>query len=158
MARQAEYYHDPNAPRANSLRPTAFAVVREPAGRLLLARRSDTLNWELPGGKVAIGESAVDAVLREVLEETGVQIIVTGLSGVYTDPGHVVVCTSGEVGQQFALCFDAVPVSGKPRPDYDEITDVAWFSPDELDQVPIHPSMRLWIENALRHPDQVHIV
>jgi len=50
MARRTEFYHDPRAPVANSLRPTVFAAVRDGQGRLLLVRRSGTLEWELPGG------------------------------------------------------------------------------------------------------------
>jgi len=70
MVRQ-EYYHDPDAPAANSLTPTAFAAVRDDAGRILLVRRADTGNWELPGGRVELGESAVVAAEREVAEESG---------------------------------------------------------------------------------------
>jgi ADP-ribose pyrophosphatase YjhB (NUDIX family) len=157
VARQAEYFHDPRAPRANSLRPTVFAAVRDGDGRLLLVRRSDTLNWELPGGKVDIGESAADTVVREVTEESGVQIFVRGLAGIYTDPGHVMVYVDGEVRQQFSVCFHAVPLSGAPRPDGDETIDAAWFRTDELGQLPVHPSMRLRIDHAVHHPDQVHI-
>ena len=149
VARVAEYYHDPEAPRANSLRPTVFAAVRDPDGRILLARRADTLNWELPGGKVELGESAVDAVRREVAEETGVVIAVTGVSGVYTDPGHVMVYGSGEVRQQYALCVHAVVVSGEARADHDEMINVAWIVVEELGSLPIHPSMRLRIDHAL---------
>jgi 8-oxo-dGTP pyrophosphatase MutT (NUDIX family) len=157
MARRAEYFHDPRAPTANTMRPTAFAAVRDDAGRLLLVRRADTLNWELPGGKIDIGESATAAVKREVLEESGVRIKVVGLSGVYTDPGHVMAYQSGEVRQQFALCFHAKPRSGSPRPDRDETIGAAWFTLDELDDVDIHPSVRLRIVNAVDHPDAVHI-
>lgn len=158
VGRVAEYYHDPEAPRANSLRPTAFAAVRDPDGRILLARRMDTLNWELPGGKVELGESAMDAVRREVAEETGVVIAVTGLSGVYTDPGHVMVYTSGEVRQQYAICVHAVPMSGEPRPDHDEMINVAWIVLDDLADLPIHPSMRLRIEHAIDDPFRVRLV
>ncbi|MGW1682109.1 NUDIX hydrolase [Saccharopolyspora sp. NPDC002376] len=95
MPRQTEYYHDPNAPAANSLAPTSFAVVRDAQRRVLLVQRIDTRNWELPGGNVNVGESAPDAAVREVNEEAGVLITVTGLAGVYTDPGHVIVYSSG---------------------------------------------------------------
>ena len=57
MAR-IEYFHDPSAPAPNSLAPTAFAAVRDHHGRLLLVRRTDSGNWELPGGRVQLGESA----------------------------------------------------------------------------------------------------
>jgi 8-oxo-dGTP pyrophosphatase MutT (NUDIX family) len=156
MARSAEYYHDPSAPKANSIRPTAFAAVRDGEGRLLLVRRADTGNWELPGGKVELGESSVDAVVREVREESGIRIGVTGLSGVYTDPAHLMVYAGGEVRQQFALCFHARPLSGRLRPDHDETTDAGWFHHDQLAALTIHPSIALRIEHAIgdRHTVQ----
>ncbi len=118
-----EFFGDPGAPKANTIRPTAFAAVRDNAGRLLLVRRADTGNWELPGGKVELGESALTAVVREVQEESGIHIRVGGLSGIYTNPDHVMAYLDGEVRQQFALCFHATPVSGHPRPDHQETTD-----------------------------------
>lgn len=158
MARVAEYYHDPTAPAANSVRPTAFAAVRDAAGRILLVRRADTLNWELPGGKVEPGESAADAAIREVAEETGLTVTITGLSGVYTDPGHVMVYRNGEVRQQFSLCLHATARPGQPRPDNDEVINAAWMDPDDLDHLPIHPSMRLRVQHAITHPDQIQLI
>jgi 8-oxo-dGTP pyrophosphatase MutT (NUDIX family) len=154
----AEYYHDPEAPRANSLRPTVFAAVRDSVGRILLARRADTHNWELPGGKVELGESAVDAVRREVAEETGVLIAVTGVSGVYTDPGHIMVYATGEVRQQYAVCVHAVAISGDPRPDHDEMMNVAWMLIEDIPRLPIHPSMRLRIDHAIEDPKDVRLI
>jgi 8-oxo-dGTP pyrophosphatase MutT (NUDIX family) len=158
VARVGEYYHDPEAPRANSLRPTVFAAVRDSAGCILLARRMDTRNWELPGGKVELGESALDAVVREVAEETGVRIAVTGVSGVYTDPGHIMVYASGEIRQQYAVCVHAVPLAGDPRPDHDEMTNVAWIHLSDLPELPIHPTMRLRIDHAIASPGRVRLV
>src|SRR5207248_11651538 len=94
MAR-TEYYHDVAAPSARELLPAAFAEVRNGAGRVLLVRRADDGYWELPGGRVEVGESASAAVVREVAEETGVAIPVTGLAGVYSDPGHVLAYPRG---------------------------------------------------------------
>lgn len=158
MARVAEYYHDAEGPPANSLRPTVFAVVRDSTGRILLARRADTLNWELPGGKVELGESALDAVVREVAEETGVKISVNGVSGIYTDPGHVMVYATGEVRQQYAICVHAAPVSGEARADNDEMINVAWIGLDDLPLLPIHPAMRLRIDHAVAHPTEVRLI
>lgn len=77
------------APRVRELLPAAFAIARNGAGEVLLMRRADDGYWELPGGRIDLGESASTAVVREVAEEAGVIITVTGLSGVYSDPGHV---------------------------------------------------------------------
>jgi 8-oxo-dGTP pyrophosphatase MutT (NUDIX family) len=157
VARVAEHYHDPAAPPANSLRPTVFAAVRDARGRILLVQRADTRDWELPGGKVDLGESAEDAAVREVAEEAGMAITVTGLSGVYTDPGHVMVYRDGEVRQQFSLCVHAIPVAGLPRPDNDEVIDAAWTTVSDLRGLTIHPAMRLRIDHAITEPGTAHL-
>jgi 8-oxo-dGTP diphosphatase len=157
MARQ-EFYHDPDAPPANSLAPTAFAAVRDAAGRILLVRRADTGNWELPGGRVELGESAVVAAEREVAEESGVVVKVTELLGVYSDPGHIMVYpATGEARQQFAVCFHARPVQGRPEPDHDETCEAAWADTRQVSRMPIHPSMRRRIDDALSEPRTPHI-
>jgi ADP-ribose pyrophosphatase YjhB (NUDIX family) len=157
MVRQ-EYYHDPEAPPANSLTPTAFAAVRDDAGRILLVRRADTGNWELPGGRVELGESAVVAAEREVAEESGVVIRVTDLLGVYSDPGHIMVYpATGEARQQFAVCFHARPVDGGPEPDHDETCEAAWVHPRQVPRMPMHPSMRVRVGDALSEPRRPRI-
>ena len=57
-----EYDHQPDAPAASCVAPCAFVAVRDITGRLLLVRRCDTGDWELPGGHVDPGESATDGV------------------------------------------------------------------------------------------------
>ena len=53
-------------------------------------RRCDTGDWELPSGHVDAGESASEAAVRQTAEESGITVEVTGLVGIYTDPGHVI--------------------------------------------------------------------
>jgi ADP-ribose pyrophosphatase YjhB (NUDIX family) len=138
--------------------PTAFAAVRDDQARVLLVRRSDSGNWELPGGRVELGETAATAAEREVVEESGVRIKVTRLAGVYTDPGHVMVYPdTGEARQQFSVCFHALPVDGRPQADHDETCEAAWVDPARLDRLPIHPSMRIRIAHAISEPETPHI-
>jgi ADP-ribose pyrophosphatase YjhB (NUDIX family) len=85
-----EYYDDPAAPRPNSLVVATSAVVTDDQRRILLQRRTDSGNWALPGGAMEITESLTDSAVREVKEETGLDIEVTGLVGTYTDPRHVI--------------------------------------------------------------------
>jgi 8-oxo-dGTP pyrophosphatase MutT (NUDIX family) len=89
VVRIREYYRDANAPRAHDVLPAAFAAVRNSAGELLLVRRIDDGNWELPGGRIEVGESVSEAVVREVAEESGITIALIGFVGVYSDPSHV---------------------------------------------------------------------
>src|ERR1700742_5147552 len=96
-----DYYDSPDAPKANSLVPAVNVVVVNEAGEILLIRRTDNGNWALPGGAIDLGESVARAAVRETLEETGIQCAVTGIAGIYSDPGHVIRYTSnGEVRQE----------------------------------------------------------
>lgn len=66
------------------------AIVRDDRDRLLLVRRGREPGrgrWSIPGGRVEPGESAREAVVREVEEETGVRVVVTGLAGFVERPG-----------------------------------------------------------------------
>ncbi|WP_157108747.1 NUDIX hydrolase [Aldersonia kunmingensis] len=156
MVRIREHYREDNTPRAQDVLPAAFAAVRDSAGKLLLVRRIDDGNWELPGGRIEVGESAVDAVVREVAEESGITIEVTGIAGVYSDPTHVLVDPGGITHQQLAICFHAAPKSSAdespPRPDGIETNAAAWFATTEIAALPIHPAVRLRIDNAVRAP------
>ena len=84
------YFHDSAAPTAAVVVPSVFVAVRDGQCRLLLVRRRDSGNWELPGGRVDVGESAVDAALRETAEESVLRVCITGLAGLFTDPRHIV--------------------------------------------------------------------
>jgi ADP-ribose pyrophosphatase YjhB (NUDIX family) len=156
MAR-TEYYHDVAAPQAQHLLPAAFAVVRNGWEQILLVRRADDGYWELPGGRVEVGESASAAVIREVAEEAGVTIKVSRLAGVYSDPGHVLAYAhEAAIYQQFAVCFHAVTTACDAQPDHHETTAAAWFTPEQARQLSMHPAMRQRLTNALADPDLAH--
>ena len=160
VVRLREYYQDPNAPRADDVLPAAFAAVRNVAGEVLLVRRIDDGYWELPGGRLEVGESAAQAVIREVAEESGVAIALVGLSGVYSDPTHVLLDPDGTVHQQLALCFHAVPSTSEypqePRPDGIETQEAAWCAPAALVNLAMHPAMRMRVHDAVTAPNQPH--
>lgn len=142
MGTRTEYYHDPKAPKANSLVVANNLLVVDEEGRILMQCRRDTGQWALPGGKQDIGETAVQCAIRECLEETGILAEVTSFLGVFTDPDHIVVYSSnGEARQQYENTYIGRPVAGEPTIN-NEASAVAWISPDQLDDYDIHPSMR----------------
>jgi ADP-ribose pyrophosphatase YjhB (NUDIX family) len=104
---RVDYYQDADAPQANSLVPAASAVVVDQAGKLILQRRADNDLWALPGGAMEIGESVAEAVVREVREETGLDVRPEYVIGVYTDPAHVFAYDDGEVRQEYSVCIAA---------------------------------------------------
>jgi len=152
MAR-VDYYYDPSAPKANSLVISVTAIVRNDKGELLLVHKVDNDLWALPGGAMDIGESISDAVVREVKEETGIDVEVTGIVGTYTDPNHVMVYDDGEVRQECSVCFQTRLIGGEPRTS-DETKEVRFVSPDAVDDLNIHRSMRKRIEHGLAEASQ----
>ncbi|MFG2542225.1 NUDIX domain-containing protein [Streptomyces sp. NPDC048594] len=143
-----DYFRDPNAPKANSVVPSVTAVVRDDAGRLLLIHKTDNDLWALPGGGHDIGERVADTVVREVREETGIDVEVDNIVGLYTDPQHVLAYDDGEVRQQFSICFHAHPIGGSVRTS-SESKEVRWIDPADLGGLDIHPSMMLRIRHGL---------
>lgn len=125
------------------------AVVRDGAGRVLLARRADNGLWGLPSGHVEAGETVAAAVVREVREETALEIRVERLIGVYSDPAsQVFAYPSGRVSHFVTCCFACRPVGGQARGDGVEALEVGFFTPDALppDLLPMHPR---WLADAL---------
>jgi mutator protein MutT len=108
--------------------PAAAACIRDPQGRILLLRRSDGENlWSFPGGSIEPGESAARAVVREVLEETGLHVEPAGLIGVYTDPAYIFSYPNKDRVQPIVIFLDCRIAGGELRPDVDEIMEAHFF-------------------------------
>jgi len=132
------------AENPTGLRLSVSAVVRPELGsrEILLMRRSDNGLWGLPGGYVEVGESVAAATRREVEEETGFQIEVGRLVGVYSDPARQVISygARGERIQAVNLCFEARALSQGVPTTPEETLEAGFFSQDALPEplVPIH--------------------
>lgn len=155
MAR-TEHFNNPNAPKPNSIVAAVTVFVQDAQGRVLLIQRTDNRLWALPGGAQDFGEYIADTAVREVREETGITVEVTDLVGIYTNPNHVVEYSDGEVRQQFSICFRGRYASGEPTTS-DESSEVRWTAKNELDGLPIHPSMRLRIDHGYERRSDPYI-
>ena len=147
---RTDYLNDPAAPRANSIVPAVSAVVPDDRDRILLIRRTDNNFWSIPGGGVEPGESVSAAVTREVREEAGIECMVTGLIGIYSDPGHVAAYDDGEVRQEFSICFTALMTGGLIRTS-SESAQVKFVARQDIASYEIHPSIRLRIQHYQEH-------
>ena len=107
-------------------------VVRDQNGSrdLLLGRRSDNGRWALPSGIVEPDEQPAGSLVREVAEETGVDIDVERLALLSTDPE--ISYDNGDRCQYVSMTFLCRYRSGAARVADDESTEVGWFSVDEL--------------------------
>ncbi len=122
-----------------------FAVI-EDRGRYVLARRSDNGWWNLPGGGMEAGETADEALAREVREEVGLTVAIEYLIGVYSKPQK----------SEIVLTFLCHPTGGTLGTS-DEVSESAWFAPDDLPD-PFLPKHRQRLMDALRHRDHALIV
>ena len=146
MASRRDYYRDPEAPEANSLVPGGSALIVDDNGAILMQRRSDSGNWSFPGGTMEIGETLEQCVIRETKEETGLDIEITGLLGIYTDPDHVMAYADGEVRQEFNITFYGRVIGGDIEVS-SESTEVRFLTLTELETLPVHETVRLRLQH-----------
>jgi ADP-ribose pyrophosphatase YjhB (NUDIX family) len=150
---RTDHYHDPDAPGANSIVVAVAAFVLDDNDQLLMIRRTDSGKYALPGGGQEVGETLTQAVVRETYEETGIDVEVTGLIGIYSDPGHVIAYTDGEVRQEFAICFRARPMDGQLRTS-NETSEVHWVRQRDIATLDVHPTTRLRIDHGYAGPTE----
>jgi len=102
----------------------AAAVIMDSEGRILLVKHNyGKYNWELPGGLSEQKESAEDTAKREVLEETGLEVTVERLTGVYYEPYN-------DMHHFVFIC--KVVDNQQPQPDASEVTDCKYYNVDDL--------------------------
>ncbi|NQW24245.1 MAG: NUDIX domain-containing protein [SAR202 cluster bacterium] len=119
--------------RQGVLRPGASAIIFDEAReKILLTQREDNARWCLPGGGMDPGESAAEACVREVLEETGLVARATKLVGIYTSPNLLIEYPDGNKIQPTAFSFEA-EITGGELGLSDETTAFGWYTVAEME-------------------------
>jgi ADP-ribose pyrophosphatase YjhB (NUDIX family) len=130
QAGQAQAVNDPRSYPDRPYLAVSAAIIRH--DRVLIVRRGRPPAQDvftLPGGAVEVGESIVDAVIREVQEETGFEIEPVDLAG-YREV--ILRDDDGEVERHFVvLCFAAQLLAGDPVPN-EEIAEMRWVRQRDL--------------------------
>jgi 8-oxo-dGTP pyrophosphatase MutT (NUDIX family) len=120
------------------LRIGACALIFDKARhKVLLTQRSDNGLWCLPGGKMEAGETLEECCQREVWEETGLEIRITRLVGIYSNRDQLVVYRDGNQAQIVVLSFEA-EITGGELGISDETTAFGYYSLEEIAALPMH--------------------
>jgi 8-oxo-dGTP pyrophosphatase MutT (NUDIX family) len=118
------------------LLPSAAVVLYDERGRVLFCLHSDRNIWVTPGGLIEPGEQPAAAAIRETLEETGLEIQVTDILGVYGGEDLIIDYPNGDKAAYISIIFRGKITGGTLKPDGDEILDARYFTRDELMRVP----------------------
>jgi 8-oxo-dGTP pyrophosphatase MutT (NUDIX family) len=124
-------------------------IFDDTSERILLTQRTDNGRWCLPGGGMDSGESASEAIIREVWEETGLQVEVDRLAGIYTTPHRIVRYADGNTFQFVAMSFMAHIIGGELGLS-DETTAYGYFSLAEMAGMDVMEHHIERIEDALK--------
>jgi 8-oxo-dGTP pyrophosphatase MutT (NUDIX family) len=120
------------------LLPCATVLPLDERGRVLLAwAAGHTDGWGTVGGAVDPGESPAQAAIREAREEIGVEIRLTRLVDVLGGADYEVTYPNGDRAAYVTAVYEAGIVDGVPAPADGELSDVGWFTREELPTIPL---------------------
>jgi len=114
------------------LLPGVAAVIRNDAGQVLCQRRSETGEWGLPAGGLDPGETPAEGIVREVREETGLEVEPVRVLGVFGGRAQRVTYPNGDVVEFTAIVFACRVVGGTLASEDDETAGLRWFAVDAL--------------------------
>ncbi len=126
--------------RKQAIKTSVVACIIDAQDRVLLTRRCIHPfcgQWVMPGGKIDLGESILEALHREVREEVGIEVRVEGLIDVFE---HLQV---GAGNDHFViLYYRAAPLAGELRPNGQECTEADWVGKERLPALDLTPGTR----------------
>lgn len=111
----------------------AGGCVFDEAGRVLLQRRGDSNLWGFPGGAIELGETPEMAAVREVKEETGLDVRVGDLIGIYLDCDMAY--PNGDQAQSICIAYELERMGGQLQCDDAETVGLQYFDLDEMPEL-----------------------
>lgn len=147
---RTDYYYQEDAPVVNSIKPAAAVAILNSKHQLLMLHRKDNQKWTMPGGTLEFGESMTECALREVKEESGLNVTIKDIIGTYTDPNIRVAYSDGEVRQEFTIVYYGKALNYDISLD-DESSQFQWIPLDEVIRLPLADSQKRRIEDVLSY-------
>lgn len=143
--------------RIDELRAGVAVIILNEENQVLLQKRADVGLWGIPSGHVEIGETVAAAAIREVKEETNLDVKITKLVGVYSDPdSQVFAYPNGKIVHFITTCFLAEIIGGELICNSSESLAIEFFDPKNLptDLLKMHP---YWLADALAEKESAFI-
>jgi ADP-ribose pyrophosphatase YjhB (NUDIX family) len=130
-----------------------MGVIYDAQSRVLLVRQTADGLWSTPGGVIEPEETPATAVVREVREETGLEVGIVRLLGVFGGPAFVVHYPNGDRSQYVSAIFECAVLGGSMLPDGVETDQLTFAGPTELARLDCQPWMQhvmplLWQRSA----------
>ncbi len=136
--------------RTATLKVGCSAVIFDESGeKILLQKRTDNGRWCMPGGGMDPGENIAECCIREVKEETGLEVEIVRLVGVYTTPHRVTTYADGNRWQFISMHFEARITGGRMEITDGESTEMAFIALDDLSNYDIMEHHLPRIEDTL---------
>lgn len=136
--------------------PSVSIALRNDEGRVLLARHVEGNVWLFPGGAIEPGETPADAAVREMWEETGLLVRLTGLVGVFGGPEFIVQYRNGHRTSYVTSTFEAAVLEASAEPDPSEVLEVRFVSEAEAGALPKAPWMTELLRAVFRTTERSH--
>jgi mutator protein MutT len=128
--------------------PSVNAIIVNTQGHVLLQRRADNGEWPNPGGAIEPGEHPAQAIVREVKEETGLDVQPVRITGVYSGPDYFHTYPDGNRTVFVTISFLCEVIGGQMGGDPEETVEVRFFAPSSLPGM--RPRFARRIHDALR--------
>ncbi|WP_018392587.1 NUDIX domain-containing protein [Bacillus sp. 37MA] len=143
--------------RIDELKAGVAVIILNEENQVLLQKRADVKLWGIPSGHIEIGETVSEAAIREVKEETNLDIRIKKLIGVYSDPNsQVFYYPKGKVVHFITTCFLAEITGGELKCNSSESLEIKFFEQKNLPQdlLKMHPR---WLKDALAKREMAFI-
>jgi 8-oxo-dGTP pyrophosphatase MutT (NUDIX family) len=140
--------HGERIGRTGQIRVGSAAVIFDDRReKILLTQRSDNGQWCLPGGGLDPGESAAENCIREVFEETGLEVAIKRLIGIYSSPHYLIQYPDGRKVQIVAFCFEC-EITGGELGLSNETSAYGYYSKKEIESLDLIDTHILRIQDA----------
>jgi 8-oxo-dGTP pyrophosphatase MutT (NUDIX family) len=117
------------------LSPSVAAVIHDHDGKLLLQEKSSGEAWSLPAGGIELGESPQQAIVREVMEETGYVVRIHGILGVFGGRAFRYTYPNGDLVEYVVTLFQCKIISGFGVPTDFETKSIHYFGRSDMPEL-----------------------